>query len=401
MGLFLVRNMYEILGQKRKISWEREKAWYKDADVDTDYYLSNLVSKKPKFNEIDANRCLDIHTKIAALKVAPSVVALVSYLGEKETIEGAGTIVESNDGRCIVLTSANIIRRPTTKEFVENNLIDDMKIRVYSRDGSSYDGELVAYDFHFNLAAISFYSESPLPVARLAVLDDCLNVSLPSFELRTHSRSYNLSPGDDVVAVGRYFCKPFELMAAPGAYWLDRCEYDCKELLKATSFITRCGDGGPLVNHSGEVIGIIYYDFDSTPFMPIRIALKWWEHYKTFGKHCRPSLGIEATNFYTADLDIIERVNKLFPSVCNGVLVEKVIEGFSADLAGLRVEDVIVECGGKNVRSFLEFFDIIWDKAGDTVNLVVVRQGNVQPVHLTMLVEDTGPSGINRWPSRT
>lgn len=40
---------------------------------------------------------------------------------------------------------------------------------------------------------------------------------------------------------------------------------------------------------------------------------------------CRPSLGIEATNFYTADLDIIERVNKVFPGVCNGVLVEKVI----------------------------------------------------------------------------
>ncbi|KAK1362944.1 hypothetical protein POM88_038505 [Heracleum sosnowskyi] len=165
-----------------------------------------------------------------------------------------------------------------------------------------------------------------------------------------------------------------------------------KALLEA---LLVCGDGGPLVNHSGEVIGIIYDNLGSTPFMPIHIAFKWWEHFKTFGKHCRPSLGIEATNFYTA------RVNELFPNVCNGVLVEKVVEGSSADLAGLCVEDVIFECGGKNVRSFLEFFDIIWDKVGDTVNLVVVRQGNVQPVHLTMLVEDTGPSGINRWPNQT
>lgn len=30
------------------------------------------------------------------------------------------------------------------------------------------------------------------------------------------------------------------------------------------------------------------------------------------------------------------------------------------------------------------------------MKLVVVRQGNVQPVHLTMLVEDAGPNGINR-----
>lgn len=93
---------------------------------------------------------------------------------------------------------------------------------MYSHEGSAYDGELVAYDYHYNLAAISFCSESPLSVARLVNVDDSLNVvsSLPFLELRPHSRSYNLSPGDKLVAVGRYFCKPFELMAALGAYWL-------------------------------------------------------------------------------------------------------------------------------------------------------------------------------------
>lgn len=51
-------------------------------------------------------------------------------LDEKDTIEGSGTIVESSDGRNIVLTSANIIRRPTKKEFVDNYLIDDLKVNV-------------------------------------------------------------------------------------------------------------------------------------------------------------------------------------------------------------------------------------------------------------------------------
>lgn len=52
-------------------------------NADTDYYSCNLVNRKPKFNEIDANKYLDINTKIAALEVAPSVVALLSYLGNK------------------------------------------------------------------------------------------------------------------------------------------------------------------------------------------------------------------------------------------------------------------------------------------------------------------------------
>lgn len=51
-------------------------------------------------------------------------------LDKKETVEGSGTIIESSGGRHIVLTSANIIRRPTKKEFVDNHLIDDLKVNV-------------------------------------------------------------------------------------------------------------------------------------------------------------------------------------------------------------------------------------------------------------------------------
>lgn len=38
----------------------------------------------------------------------------------------------------------------------------------------------------------------------------------------------------------------------------------------------------------------------------------------------RPSLGVVATNLYTADVSLIEKVIQKVPSICNGVLVEKV-----------------------------------------------------------------------------
>lgn len=98
-----------------------------------------------------------------------------------------------------------------------------MQVIVYSWDGKSYEGKILAYDCYYNLVAISFHSECPLLTATLAHVDDSMSVqfSTPSFELSpSHSRSCNLTPGYKLVAVGRYFYMPFDLMAAPGDYRL-------------------------------------------------------------------------------------------------------------------------------------------------------------------------------------
>ncbi|KAK1362811.1 Protease Do-like 14-like protein [Heracleum sosnowskyi] len=381
--------------------WERHPSSI-NYPPDDDYYFRYLANKRPKHDLGDIfNPALNVQEKGAASVVLPSVVALVSDSGNVEVSEGSGTVIESNNARTIVLTTANLIRRPTDGAFVENHLIDDLKVIVYYR-GGGYAGEVVAFDYHYNLAAISFQPQVPLPTAKIAVVDDSLDVppSLPSFELRPHANLYKLRPGAEVVAVGRFFYKPFGSMVVPGAYWLDRCRYDSKELLKASCTIIKCGEGGPLVNLFGEVIGITYCDRGSTPFMPISIVLKWWEHFKTYRKYRRPLLGMEAGNFYSADIDVIERVNQLFPSVCSGVFVEMVKQGSSADLAGLCVNDVIIECVGKRVKSFLEFFEMIWENVGNHVNLVVVRQHKVEPLHLTMFVNEATVDQFNRWPNR-
>lgn len=74
------------------------------------------------------------------------------------------------------------------------------------------------------------------------------------------------------------------------------------------------------------------------------------------------------------------------------------IPGSAADLAGLRVSDVIIKCGGETVHGFLEYFEMLWDKVGCRVELVVVRESNVKPIHLNMLVVEATPVEFNRWP---
>lgn len=363
------------------------------------------ISHSPEDEEA-WNDILDIEEKRVALKVSPSVVALVSYSGDEKVTEGSGTIIESNNDITIVLTSANLIRCSSGGKFMKNDMINDLKVIVYYCDGQSYTGEIFAFDYHYNLAAISFRSQVPLPTAKIGEVDDSLDV-LPSplsFELRPHSCSYKLSPEAKVLAVGRmgrFSYNPFAPVVASGAYWVGRCGYDCKELFKASCKIRECGEGGPLVNHLGEVIGITYYDFSSTrtPCMPISIAYKWWEHFRTHRKYRRPLLGMEAGNFYTASMDVVERVNQIFPSLRNGVVVEEVTQGSSADLAGLCVDDVIIECAGEKVKSILEFFKMIWENVGDHVNLAVVRQDSVEPIHLCMFVGEAALDQFNRWPN--
>jgi len=85
----------------------------------------------------------------------------------------------------------------------------------------------MCYDFHFNIAWIQFQSDRSLPTAILRQVDDYINVNPAqenSFPLRPRSGHCNLVPGHPIVAVGRYFAKPFDLMAAPGQFTLVRLD---------------------------------------------------------------------------------------------------------------------------------------------------------------------------------
>lgn len=154
----------------------------------------------------------------------------------------SGVIIENDANNAhIVLTSANLIRRPTQEnvmednlsdeeDFMEDSLADNLKVKIFLYDGQSYEGQVCAFDFHFNIAWIRFQSDRSLPTAIVRQVDDYINVNPAKdkpFHHRRCSSHFNLVPGHPIVAVGRYFSKPFDLMAAPGQFTLGRCDFDC------------------------------------------------------------------------------------------------------------------------------------------------------------------------------
>lgn len=356
------------------------------------------------FNEMFGNLAedniyLDVDTKRAALIASPFVVSLVSHTGGKAFFWGSGTIIECEDvdGAYLstVLTSASLLRSPSES----NAIADDIKIDVCFSDGKLFEGHVFTYDFHYNFATIKIKSDAAMPTASVRRLDDSISIdrSKESFQLQPHSELFHLCPGEAVVAVGRYYKKPYYIMAASGKFSLASFEFDCRELLTVNCKISKCGIGGPLINYHGEVIGVNFYEKLCTPFLPINLVSKCLEQFKAYGKFCRPRLGVEMINLYSASLGMLEKIIEKVPNISKGVLVEKVTKGSPAESAGLFFGDVIVQCDNIIVRSLLELHDIIFDKVGKSVELAVIREGGAH-LKLDMMVEETGPDEFNRWP---
>ncbi|XP_058198826.1 uncharacterized protein LOC131314280 isoform X3 [Rhododendron vialii] len=101
---------------------------------------------------------------------------------------------------------------------------------------------------------------------------------------------------------------------------------------------------------------------------------------------------------YAASLGKLDRINLKFPNESNGVFVENVIGGSPAECAGILSGDVIVPCAGSFVQGVLEFYGIIWDKCGESVEVVVLRSRTGDRLNMTLKVGETSSDKINRWP---
>jgi S1-C subfamily serine protease len=89
----------------------------------------------------------------------------------------------------------------------------------------------------------------------------------------------------------------------------------------------------------------------------------------SYGDYKRPYLGVSIQ-----DLDS-EFAKELNVDVSQGVVIEGLEEGGSAQYAGLQVNDVIVGIDGREVKSIPELQEVVGRaKVGDTVSLKVLRK---------------------------
>ena len=187
--------------------------------------------------------------------------------------------------------------------------------------------------------------------------------SFPYLEL---SDSNKIELGEEVLAVGNAlgeFTDTLSVGIVSGLSrfitafgGMDHQMQNLRGLIQTDAAINPGNSGGPLVDMNGRVIGIntaMIMGAQNIGFaIPINYAKKDWEEVKKFGKIIVPFLGIK----YVLISKEMAEANKL--PVEDGALVVRealgespVIKGSSADRAGIKEWDILLECNGEKITT--------------------------------------------------
>jgi serine protease Do len=256
------------------------------------------------------------------------------------------------------------------------------KIDVVFLDGTKLPARVVGRDSATDVALLKVESEK----------------SLPSIPLGDSDKT---RPGDWVVAIGNPFglentvtagivsAKHRRSLGGEGPRYADFIQTDAA--------INPGNSGGPLVNLSGEVVGIntmIVTDRNvGIGFaIPANMAKQVLPQLRSSGRVARGKLGV---GIQPVEPDAAEILGLDSPQ---GALVQSVEEGSPAARAGIRQGDVIVEFNGKAINQMDELPNLVAaTPVGTRSKVVVVRKGKRQTLDVTiaaLTLDDEGESAL-------
>lgn len=147
-------------------------------------------------------------------------------------------------------------------------------------------------------------------------------------------------------------------------------------VIQTDAAINPGNSGGPLLNSSGQVIGIntaVASQGQNIGFaIPINVVKQSLKNFNETGQFNRPYLGVSYT--------MLTRQAALLNDLPEGAYVQDVIADSSADKAGVQKGDIIVKIDGKKISDIDGGLAaaISQKKVGDSVTLTVFRDSKTQ-----------------------
>ena len=160
-----------------------------------------------------------------------------------------------------------------------------------------------------------------------------------------------------------------------------------ESFLQTDAAVNPGNSGGPLVDERGFLLGIntaiatrtgqyTGYSFA----IPINLVRRIADDLIEFGAYRRAFLGVEISTLTPAD------IRRTKPGRTEGVIIDAIFAGGSAEAAGLRVDDVVVSVGDRPIRDLPELTELIGRaQIGETLKFGVVRNGTVTEVIVEMV----------------
>lgn len=291
-------------------------------------------------------------------KVRPAVVSLSPYIAKGAIGDGlpnkgrpanAGAGVVYNAEKGLIVTNSHVVRNVN-------------KIKVTFKDHREIIGEVLGADEDTDLAVIHVLSEIPLAEVKFG-------------------DSSKVQVGQLVVAVGNPYglndTTTFGIISGLKRENVNLSRYE--DFIQTDASINPGNSGGPLLNIKGEVIGIntaiINYaqsiGFSIPSNMVKHVVAQLVEH----GEVHRGWLGVGID-------PVTEEVAKQTKGQEGvGVIINSVFEGDPADLAGLKVGDIILKIGGSDIDSPNKMIRVIGAiTPGQTINVDILRDGKSRMV---------------------
>jgi serine protease Do len=274
----------------------------------------------------------------------------------RERALGSGVIVDSKG---YIITNSHVVEKA-----------DRIRVKLMNDPATvTYPATVIGVDKETDLAVIKIDAKKPLPAAKLG-------------------NSEGMQIGDWVLAIG----SPFGLeetvtagiVSAKGRNIVPGRQF--QSFIQTDAAINPGNSGGPLVNMTGEVIGIntaIYTSgggYQGVGFaMPSNTVANVYN--QLIGPEHKVSRGSIGVEFNAVPNPAVARVY----GVNSGVTIANVTPNGPADKAGLKTGDTIVSVNGKSVKSGDDLVaEISAIKPGDIAKLGYIRGGKDATANVTV-----------------
>ncbi|MDX1939922.1 MAG: trypsin-like peptidase domain-containing protein [Saprospiraceae bacterium] len=278
--------------------------------------------------------------------------------------QGTGSgVIYSSDG--YIITNNHVV------EFA-----DELEVTLY--DNRKFKAKLIGRDDKTDMAVIKIEGNN-----------------FPAIDL---ADSDNAKVGEWVLAVGN----PFNLTSTVTAGIISAKGRSINLLgggtaieafIQTDAAVNPGNSGGALVDAKGRLLGINTAiatrtgSFQGYSFaIPVNLMKRIVDDIIEFGEYHRPLLGVNI-----GDLDS-DYAKELGLNISQGVVVDNVMDGSSAQYAGLLPKDVITAVDGRTIKNVPELQEIVGRaKVGDVLNLTVNRQGKVKEIPVKLKADSTKP----------
>lgn len=290
----------------------------------------------------------------------------------EEYSEGSGVIYMKSNGKGYIVTNNHVVAGSD-------------KIQVILSNGKKLDAKLVGTDSVTDLAVLTIDDDDVSQVASFA-------------------ESKNIKPGQTVIAIGSPLGSEYATSVTQGIISASNRTLTITDdygnavsqttVIQTDAAINPGNSGGPLVNTSGQIIGINSMKMSTTTdggsvegmgfAIPSDEVVTIINKLVKDGKITRPQLGIRVASVSELT-DAVKEQLDLADNITTGVYVASVTANGSGSAAGMKKGDVITEADGKKVEDVVSLHTILYShKIGDTISVKVARGGQTKTLSVKL-----------------